>query len=38
MINLTLISAHAEGYEMVDYGETQIIYCKVSIEKVEEKS
>lgn len=37
MINLTLISAHAEDYETVDYGETQVIYCKVSVEKVEEK-
>lgn len=38
MINLMLISAHAEDYDMVDYDETQIIYFKASIEKVEEKS
>lgn len=34
MINLTLFSAHAEDYDMVDYEETQIIYFQVSIEKI----
>lgn len=37
MINLTLAGVHAD-YDMVDYDEIQIIYFKVSIEKVEEKS
>lgn len=37
MINLTLIRVNPGEYGMVNYDEIQIIYFKVSIEKIGEK-